>query len=290
MAGRIASGWQLLSQSWSIVRQDKTLLLFPVMSGLACLLVLASFLLPLVTTGALPALLADNDQNVKPETWQNVALYVIAFAFYFANFLVIVFFNTALVCCALMRFTGGEPTVGDGLRAALARLPQIVGWALLSATVGMVLRALEERLSFLGKIVVSLIGMAWAIVTYLVIPVLAAEKVGPLTAVRRSAALLRKSWGESLVGGISLGVASLVLAIPGFLLIVGGVFAGAAANSIALMIALMVLGVLYLIGLAIVISTLQQIFLAGVYLYAAEGRVPSGFSEDALISAFKVKK
>src|SRR5262245_32712771 len=109
MPGRIASGWQLLAQSWSIVRQDKTLLLFPVMSALACLLVIASFLLPLITTGAWPASLLDNNQGATPETWQNVAFYVWAFAFYFVNFLVIVFFNTALVSCALMRFTGGQP-------------------------------------------------------------------------------------------------------------------------------------------------------------------------------------
>jgi hypothetical protein len=233
---------------------------------------------------------ADNNQGTTTETWQNVAFYVLVFTYYFVNFFVIVFFNTALVSCALMRFTGGAPTLGDGLRTALARLPQIVGWALLSATVGVILKALEERLSFLGKIVVAVIGVAWAIVTYLVIPVLAAEQVGPITAVRRSASLLRKSWGESLVGGISLSAVSFLLAIPGIILLVAGVAIGVAAKPVALVIAIVVLGVFYLIGLAIVVSTLQQVFLAGVYLYAAQGRVPGGFSEDSLISAFKVKK
>ena len=102
MANRIAAGWHLLSQSWSIVRQDKTLLLFPVMSSLACLVVVASFVLPLVLTGASsgPAL----THRAAPEPWQSFA-FDLAFAFYFANYLVIVFFNTALVSCALMRFT-----------------------------------------------------------------------------------------------------------------------------------------------------------------------------------------
>ena len=191
MANRIGSGWQLLSQSWAIVRRDKSLLLFPVMSSLACLVVVASFVLPVVLSVDLRQLFNNNRQG-GAQAWQNVGFYALVFAFYFANFLVIVFFNTALVSCALMRFSGGEPTVGDGLRTACDRLPQIVGWALLSATVGLVLKAVEDRLSFLGKIVVSFIGVAWSIAAYFVIPVLAVEKLGPFAAVRRSASLLRK--------------------------------------------------------------------------------------------------
>jgi hypothetical protein len=291
MANRIGSGWQLLSQSWAIVRRDKSLLLFPVMSSLACLVVVASFVLPVVLSVDLRQFF-NNNRHGGGQAWQNVGFYALLFAFYFANFLVIVFFNTALVSCALMRFSGGEPTVGDGLRTACDRLPQIVGWALLSATVGLVLKAVEDRLSFLGKIVVSFIGVAWSIAAYFVIPVLAVEKLGPFAAVRRSASLLRKSWGEAVVGGFSLSLVSIVLAIPGILLLVAGVLLASVANpggSLALMIIAMALGVLYLIGLSIVISTLKQIFLAGLYLYAAEGRVADGFSEDALISAFKAK-
>jgi hypothetical protein len=293
MASQSASGWQLLSQSWSIVRQDKTLLLFPIMSALACLVVAASFLIPVAAAFIWAEPIVMNNQQVQENNWQNILYYVLLFAFYFANYLVIVFFNTALVSCALMRFTGGAPTVGDGLRTAWERMPQILGWALLSATVGMALRALEERLSFLGRFVVGLIGVAWSIAAYFVIPVLAVEKLGPFAALRRSATLLRKSWGQALVGGISLNLASLVLAIPGILLIGAGVFWLFSANpgsALALCFIPIVLGVIYLIGLSIIVSTLQQIFLAGVYLYAAEGRVADGFSEDALISAFKVKE
>jgi hypothetical protein len=260
------------------------------MSSLACLAVVASFVVPIALAWASGGQ-EFNHQQAKGQAWQNVGYYALLFAFYFANFLVIVFFNTALVSCALMRFTGGAPTIGDGLRTACARLPQIVGWALLASTVGVLLKALEERLSFLGRIVLAVIGVAWAIVTYLVIPVLAAEALGPVAAVQRSASLLRKSWGQALVGGVSLSLVGFLLAIPGILLLIGaGAIAANTGGSMAPTIVLAVLGVLYLIGLAIVISTLQQIFLAGVYLYAAEGRVPDGFSEEALISAFKVKE
>jgi hypothetical protein len=272
------------------------LLLFPIMSSITCLIVAASFVIPLVMyvfSTAPGDLHKVNEHQQQQEALQNAVYYIWLFAFYFVNFLVIIFFNTALVSCALVRFSGGTPTVADGLRTACARLPQIVGWALLSATVGMLLKILEQRLSILGKIVVSLIGLAWTIATYLVIPILAAEKMGPLAAVQRSASLLRKSWGEALTGGVSLRVVSLVLSIPGILLILGSIVLGATLGqsvSVFVLFIPAVLGVLYIIGLSIVISTLQQIFLAGVYLYAAEGRVADGFSEDTLASAFKVKR
>jgi hypothetical protein len=291
----ISRGWQLLTQSWSIIRQDTSLILFPLMSSIACLIVAASFLVPMilyVMAGAQNDFHNVNNQQADGPELNNIVYYVWLFAFYFVNFFVIVFFNTALVSCAVMRFTGGTPTVGDGLRTACARLPQIAGWALLSATVGMLLKMLEERLSFLGKFVVNFIGVAWSIAAYFVIPVLAVEQLGPIAAVKRSASLVRKSWGEAFVGGISLGLISFLLAIPGILLCVltGYFIANAAPNGFHFVtLAPAIIGVVYLIGLSIVISTLQQIFLAGVYLYAAEGRVANGFTEDTLISAFKAK-
>lgn len=289
MAGRISRGWRILSQSWSVVRQDKELLLFPVLSGMACLAVTASFVLPVILV---PELLETFNQVRLGEgtEWQHLASLAVSFAYYLANYFVIVFFNTALACCALIRFRGGDPTVGDGLRAALARLPQILAWSLLAATVGMILRAIEERVGFLGKIVIGLIGVAWSIATYLIVPILAAERLGPVAAVRRSVALLTKTWGESLTGQISLGIVSFLLILPAFVLLAGGIAAAVALESLWMAAAAGVVFVTYLIVLSIVTSALQQVFLAGVYLYAAEGEVPPGFSQESLQSAFRPKQ
>jgi hypothetical protein len=203
---------------------------------------------------------------------------------------VIVFFNTALVCCALIRFNGGNPTLGDGLNAAVARLPQIAGWVLLTATVGTILRQIEERVPLVGKIAVSLIGMAWAVVTFMVVPVLAAEKLGPFAAVKRSASLLRKTWGESLAGQVSLSAVQFVFMLP---VIVGLLIAGFVSGSTGSIWPIVIVGVVavpFVILLAITFSTLQQIFLAAVYQYAAQGTVPDGFSQDLIESAFKPKE
>ena len=134
--------------------------------------------------------------------------YGLLFLFYFLNYFIVIFFNSAVIACAILRMRGGEPTLSIGFNAALSRLPQIVGWALVAATVGLILRALEnvarKRGNLVGQIVAGLLGMAWSVVTFLVVPILVVEKKGPFEAVKESAALLRKTWGEQLVGGLRL--------------------------------------------------------------------------------------
>lgn len=290
------NGWNIMLQSWSVLRRDKSLVVFPILSGIACLLVAGSFVIPFV---AAPELLGGLQQlfNRQPGANQapnavamQIISYVLLFLFYFANYFVITFFNTALVSCAIIRFQGGTPTVRDGINAALSRLPQILGWALLAATVGMLLRALEERLGLLGRFVVGLIGLAWSVATYLVVPVLAVERLGPTDALKRSVSLLTKCWGEGIVGNLSMGLLHLLLMLPVVVLVMVGVGACVAANHFWPALLIGAIAAVYLVTVAIVFSTLQQIFLAGLYVYAAEDRIPAGFDEESLARAFKRKK
>jgi hypothetical protein len=295
MLERISRGWTLMKQSWAVLRLDKELMLFPILSFLACLFVLASFVLPIAAVPQLRDSMLNVMNRAAEEGNEGGGFKALPsiwlFLLYLANYFVIVFFNTALVSCAVLRFQGGDPTVGYGLRAAGSRLPQILAWVLLAATIGWILRMIEQRVQFVGKIIVGLIGMAWTIVTYLVVPILAVEKVGPVRAVRRSAELLTKTWGEALVGNLSLGIAGFVLMIPAILLFL----------TCPLLVALMpqqswwalvplVFAVLYVVALNIVTSTLRQILLAGAYLYAAQGQIPAGFSADTMQSAFRSKR
>ena len=213
MFGKISYTFSLMSASWQVLKKDKELLVFPLLSGICCLLVIASFAVPVFMTGsyAPPA--------GEATTAQQVAYYLTLFAFYFCNYFVIIFFNAAVISCAVIRLAGGDPTVSDGLRAAFSRIHLIAAWALVSATVGVVLRILEDRSRTVGRIVISLLGAAWAVVTYLAVPVLVVEQAGPLTAFKRSARLLKDTWGEQLVGGFSFG---LVFACPGRARRVGG--------------------------------------------------------------------
>jgi hypothetical protein len=279
MFRRLSNGWRLAQQSFRVLMLDKELLLFPAMSGLACSLVMASFALPLWQSGQVQVILDQKRVDVGPLG------YLLLFTFYFVNYFVVVFFNAALVECAIIRFRGGDPTIGDGLRAAIARLPQIVGWALVSATVGVILRAIESRSEKVGQLVAGLLGMAWGAATFFVVPVLVVEKVGPVDALKRSFAILKRTWGETLTANFSIGLfvflAYLVALVP---LAVGVAVAGVPG---------LIGGALVTVALWIVISlassALNTIVLAAAYLYAAEGSVPRQFDAELLRDAF-VKK
>ena len=292
MYGASYSSWSIVSESWGVLRRNKTLVVFPIISGIACLFVAASFLAPLVLSPEIrrTALTWFEDEangNLTPQAQLGLTLGV--FAFYFANYFVIVFCNTALAACALLSFEGDEPTVATGLSIATARLPHILGWSLLAATVGMVLKAIEERTDLVGSIVTGLLGLAWTAATALVVPVLVVEKLGPLDALKRSTSLLRDCWGTGLRGNFRLGLAGLIINLPGAFLVVGGIMLGVENNSIVPVVIGCGVGVTYLIAAAVVLTTVKQIFLAGLYYYAVQRRVPAGFSADAMKGAFQRK-
>lgn len=275
--------WDMISQSYAVLKRQKTLVIFPILSGVACLLVVISFLAPIF---AMPDLFQKvAKRGGDPET-RNWIFLVGAFLFYFITYFIIIFFNAALCACAVMHFKGIDPSLGDGLAAAGRRLPQIAGWALISATVGMILRAIQERSEWVGKLIVGMLGLVWTAVTYLVVPILAVEGLGPIDSLKRSSELMRRTWGEGLTGGLSFGLIGFLLMLPGVLLIFAGTFAGAGMNNPPLLLAGMVLGAIYLVIVGIILSTLKQIYIAGLYLYAAEGQMPGGFSPELVQGAF----
>lgn len=282
MFQRLANGWGLAKQSWRVLMLDKELLVFPFLSGICCLLVLGSFAVPLWNSEYAAVLQEDH------QTLDDPVAYVILFAFYFANYFVIVFFNSALVACAIIRFNDGNPTLGDGLRAASSRLPQILAWALVSATVGVILRAIESKSERVGRFVAGLLGMAWGIATFFVVPVLVVEKLGPVDAFKRSLAILRKSWGEALAANFGIGFISFLASLVAMIPLIAGVV-GFAAGNVALGILGISTGIVLLLLIALVTSALNAIVLGALYLYASEHRVPSQFDERLLENAFTRK-
>ena len=282
MFQRISNGFALAGSTWRVLIKDKHLLAFPIVSGFFFLLVVASFAVPLAT-------LVDWNQvqqqmqknNNKPPVWT----YAVAFAFYFCTYFVIIFCNSALISCALLRFNGESPTLADGFRTAMARLPQIFAWALVSATVGVLLRVVENVHEKVGEFVASLLGTAWSVMTFFVVPVLVVEKTGPMAAVGRSLSLLKKTWGEALVGHMGLNFVMFLLAIPIILLLVAGgamIAYGMAVPGVALLV---VAGIAFLMHMAVG-AALHTIFLAALYQYAAQDRVPEGFDRNVMASAF----
>ena len=279
--GKFARSWTLAKASLGVLRSDKELLVFPLISSIAALLVAASFVLPMFGLGMLERL--DGEGSLP------LAFYLWLFAFYLVQYFVIFFFNAALVGAAMVRLDGGDPTVGTGLRIAAGKWKQILGYAAIAATVGMLLRAIEQRAGFVGRIVVGLIGVAWTVATFLTVPVLVARDIGPVDAVKESASLLGRTWGENLIGnggiGLAMGLLNVLLVLGGGALVVLFAIQGLPALAITTAIA----GLLAVLGLALVHAALSGIYSAALYRYAMQGEAPAGFDGTLLREAFQRK-
>ena len=286
MFDRLTTGWQLAKQSFNVLKLDKELLMFPLFSGIACVIVTASFAIPVFFSGMLENV--GNEQAGGVGVPENVLFYVLMFLFYFVTYFVIIFFNSALVACAIIRLKGGDPILSDGFGAAMARLPQIAGWALVAASVGLILKIIESRSRRFGRIVTGLLGMAWSITTFFVIPVLVVEKAGPIDAVKRSVAIMKKTWGESLSANFGIGLITFLASLIGILPIVGGV-AALDAQMAVLGIALIGIGGVLLLVISLISSALGTIMLAALYIYAEEGTVAGGFDASMIQKAFARK-
>jgi hypothetical protein len=215
--------------------------------------------------------------------------YVLTYAFYVVSYTVMMFFNSALISVALKRLDGEDASVTDGLRMAWDNFPAILGYALIAATVGTLLRAIEERVGLIGRIVVALIGAGWTLATAMTLPVLVEENVGPIEAISRSLELLKRNWGENLIGngGISLGIA--VIAVPICILALLLMFAAASSGAIGSIILGVALFAIVLILIGLVSTTLHTIYTAALYRFATGSKENAGIDGDLLAGAYRTK-
>jgi hypothetical protein len=276
MFEKLARSWTLVKASAAVLRADKELLWFPVISSIAAMVVGATFVIPSLLGGLF-------DGGAGPVS------IAVGFVFYVTQYTVIFFFNSALVGAALIRLEGGDPTVADGLRIARERIGPILGYAAIAAVVGLLLKMVEERSEWLGALVARLLGAAWTVSTFLVVPVLVAQNVGPVDAIKESFGLLRKSWGENLAGTVGIGLAFGLLITA--TVVVGAGLVVAAALTIGATAAFVVgaLAVIAVIALAVTQAALSGIYQAAVYRYAVDGQAPAGFDGMALQGAFRHK-
>lgn len=299
MFASFGKSWRLVKASYGVLKQDKQLLVFPLASTVALFFVTLMLMLPLAATGILDAAQADGGEV---SGGQGMTAFVIMFLFYFINYTIIIFSNTALIGAAMIRLDGGTPTVRDGLNIAQSRLGTILGWAAIAATVGMILQALQNAArdsdnvvtQIIGSILVSLAGFAWNLITFLVIPVYVIENVGPIESIKRSASLLKKTWGENITGSFSMGIIQFLLILAIALLIGLPLFLLAASTGSAIFIGFVVLVMLVLIGgVSIFFSALNAIFQAALYKYAvSDGRdeaVNEFFDAELISGAFEPK-
>jgi hypothetical protein len=283
---KISRSWSLAGQCWNVLKEDPALLVFPLLSSVVLLVLLGSFAVPVYALyhGSRIMLAEGNTAHTN-----QLLFYVTMYAFYFVSYAVMMFFNSALISVALKRLDGESASVREGLQMALARLPAILGYAVIAATVGTMLRAIAERVGLVGRIVIAIIGAGWTVATAMTLPVLIEEDVGPVEAISRSLGLLRRNWGENVIGngGISLGVA--VVAIPVSVIGLLLVYAAMSTRATASIFLAMVLFVLTMIAIGLVSTTLHTIYTAALYRFATGSKENAGIDGDLLAEAFRPK-
>jgi len=272
--GTLGRTWSLYKQSFNVLSADAEIVLFPVMSAISAILLAAGFFFPLFRSGVF--------RDLQPENipWE---IYAILFIWYFLNYFIIIFFNSALVGCANLRLSGGDPTVRDGLRIAFGHLDKIVCWAFISATVGVILDTLRNKGNRLvGWLLAGGLGLAWTLATYLIIPVIILEDRTIFASIERSSELFRKRWGEQIAGSFGFGALNLFLLIPALLL---GLLLYRVDPALAI-----ILVIWYVIILAAISAAVKGVFTVVLYRCASTGELPYGFSDRAIDTALGVKR
>jgi hypothetical protein len=248
-------------------------MLLPVLSVISWLVVAAVFVVPMF-------ILSDTgtEESVSP------AVYVLGFLAAMALSIVTVFFTGALVAGAHERLSGGDPTVSSSMRRAMSRISGLVPWAILTATVGMILRALRERAGFLGNIISAIGGIAWEVASFLTIPAIMIDDLGAIDSLKKSGSLLRETWGENLAARVGFGLLGMVAVIPAVIVV-------ALAGSVGgpLLIAGVIIAVIYLAVVFSTITAMSAIFQTALYLYATSGQVPADFADSNLRDSFAQK-
>lgn len=279
MFRRLNNSWELVKSSFEVLKADKELAVFPLISGLGVLLVTLLFAGPFLINGNYPV----------SHDGASLSTYLLVFFYYVVIYTVIIFSNSALVGAALMRMKGENPTLSDGIRIAFSHFNSILGYAIIAATVGMLLRWLAEKAGVLGKIFYFLADFAWNVLTFLVVPILVVEGIGPVEAIKRSANLLKKTWGEQLIGeiGISLFFGVVIFAVTVVFALLGVFSFMNGMTGIGVL--LVALYIITLLGLVVLSSTLHSIYVAAVYKFAADGEVAGYFNENLLRNSFRRK-
>jgi hypothetical protein len=197
---------------------------------------------------------------------------------YFILFFIVIFFNTAIIACAHIRLNGGDPTVSDGLRIASQNIGRIILWALISATIGMILQIIRERFGWIGKIVAGVAGLAWTYVTFFIIPVIIYEKKGMGSSIRRSASLFKETWGETIIGTFGFGIIFGLLALLGIIpIILGAIYWGVLGAVVGVIIAFF-----YWAIIGVVASATNGIYVAAMYQYATTKQLPSAYDASLI--------
>ena len=268
----IARSFRLMKICFGVLSHDKELLVFPFVSGIALVFALPSLFLAYAVVGS--------------AAFGGLAIISAFFGYYVLAYFVVIFFNSALVYAANVRLSGGDPTIKTGLAGAVLHFWSILGWAIVSATVGLILRLISNKAGIVGQIAVSILGMAWSMGTYFVVPLLVIEGNGFRNGISSSMALFKRTWGEQVAGGFGLGFAQIVFILLAFALVFGLSVALQPLGDVGVFITVFV-GIAAVGSILLVFSALDGIYKAALYRYATTGESSPDFPEDVVRDSWR---
>lgn len=284
MFATIGRSWRLFKLCLHVLSVDKELIFFPVFSTIGVIFVTLTFFGVTFGIGSF-----DRLNDGVP----NALDFLMIFLFYVFSYFVIIFFNAALVFAAHERLEGGDPNIRSGLAGASSRIVTIFMWSVVAAIVGLILQILSSQarerggiMGIIGQLIVAMLGAAWSLVTFFVVPLIVIEHRGLADSFRTSLSLLRRTWGEQVVGNFGLGLLQLVATLLAVLITAVLGFALSLLGTAGIVLTV-VIGIVLVVGVSLVFATLNGIYKAALYNYAADGQVPSLFTEDTIRGAFR---
>ncbi len=280
--GKFQASKTIVKESWAVLKQDKEIMWFPVVSTICTLvavLVMGVIFYFVIFVGVFGGISVGGAKHLN-----GIATYGMLFVYYLVIFFIINFFEAGLYIVVQSRFSGQNLSFSQGINEAKKYLSKVFFWSLISATVGIILGIISDKLNFVGKIVVSLLGAAWSIMTFFSLPSLVIGNLSIKDSFKESARIIRKTWGETIIVnfGVGLFFGLIIFALLGILTIIAIVF-----KSIFVTLFLSILFFISVLIISVVSSTLNSIFKLVLFNYARTGQIPQGFSADIVKTAVK---
>ncbi len=293
--GRFQRSMRLFSASLTVLKQEKSMLWIPVLSFLSALALIGALLYPsYLYIKALSGSFAQKAQTTSGQVdltnEQYITLFALIFAFYFALFFVVFFFNSVIIACSHHLLNGEKADIKDGFKLAFKRIFLILQWAFVCASIGVILKMIEERLGFIGQLIIRLLGLGWAVVSFMTLPVMIVEGIGPKDALKKSVKILKKTWGESLLGFGGMSLIFSLFSIPLIFVAFYGISLIGSPESASMggfIILLAVIGMALIVALQ---STLSTIYKTALYEYANKGQTVGGFNKEVIEGAIDYRK
>jgi hypothetical protein len=259
--GRLRASWLLFKESWRFLRADPELLWVPVITFFINLFLL-SFLLGafvLGTIGNLEAWLEEGMNSVK---------FLLVFGIYVVSAFSVALAQAAISHIVFVRAEGGDATLKQGMQEAVRHSQSLLIWAVIAGTVSVLIRVFVEKSPLFGKILVSLLGFAWSVLTYFVVPAIVLGKKEPIIAIKHSGALFVQTWGETVVSNVTLSLVFIMAHIVAFTTFFGLVVFGMVLNSLVFILLAVTLIMVWVVASTIISQVLTAVLKTLLYVYA----------------------